>query len=139
VKRSNGKGVDRLRSVTRGRGLMAAALIAGLIASTGGALAQNGIGAQITSMSTEFATAGGNAGQMAMYIAALICFIGGAWFLWQSRHPENRESGKVAAGLAGLVLTGLFATGAVWVGKAAQTVSGAGPTDTNGQGTVTFQ
>ena len=97
------------------------------------------IGAQVQTMAQEFSTAGGFTASMAMYVAALICFVGGAWFLWQSRQPENRESGKVAAGLAGLVLTGLFVTGGNWIDKAAQTATGAAATVSSQAAVVTFQ
>ena len=116
----------------------------GVVASVGSALAQaagagNGIGQQVQNMAQEFSTAGGFTASMAMYVAGLICFLGGAWFLWQSRQPENRESGKVAAGIAGLVLTGLFVTGGNWIFKAANTTTGAAPTITNQAAAVTFQ
>ena len=88
---------------------------------------------------SEFSTAGGFAGSTAMYVAALVCFIGGVWYLWQSRQPENRESGKVAAGLAGLVLTGLFVAGGAWINKAAQTTSGGAATISSQAAVVTFQ
>ena len=112
--------------------------VVGLGAS--GAMAQNAtIGAQVQTMAQEFSTAGGFTASMAMYVAALLCFIGGAWFLWQSRQPENRETGKVAAGFAGLVLTGLFATGGNWIQKAANTATGANATITSQAAAVTFQ
>ncbi|MDT8350988.1 hypothetical protein [Roseomonas mucosa] len=98
----------------------------------------NSIGGQIGTMAQEATTAGGNLGSMAMYLAALLCLIGGAWALWQSRQPQNREGGKVAMGLAGIVLCGLFATGGVWIGKAAQTASGGAATVTGTNAVVTF-
>ena len=101
--------------------------------------AGNTIGGQVQAMATEFSTAGGFAGSTAMYVAALVCFIGGVWYLWQSRQPENRESGKVAAGLAGLVLTGLFVAGGAWINKAAQTTSGGAATISSQAAVVTFQ
>ncbi len=97
-----------------------------------------GIGSQIQNMAQEGSTTAGFAGSTAMYGAALICMIGGAWFLWQSRQPQNRESGRVAAGLAGLVLAGLFATGGSWINKAANTTSGAGATISSTSGVVAF-
>lgn len=104
-----------------------------------GAFAQTaGIGAQTTLMAQEAATAGGNVGSMAMYLAALMCLVGGAWALWQSRQPNNRESGKVAMGLAGIALCGLFATGGVWIGKAAQTASGGAATIAGTNAPVVF-
>ena len=101
--------------------------------------AGNTIGGKVQAMATEFSTAGGFAGSTAMYVAALVCFIGGVWYLWQSRQPENRESGKVAAGLAGLVLTGLFVAGGAWINKAAQTTSGGAATISSQAAVVTFQ
>ena len=97
------------------------------------------IGGQVQSMATEFSTAGGFAGSTAMYVAALITFVAGVWFLWQSRMPENRESGKVAAGITGLVLTGLFVAGGSWIQKASFTTSGAGARVSNTAGVITFQ
>jgi len=125
----------------RSSALVAAGSILGLFAATGGAFAQAGgtIGAQLTAMSTEFATAGGNVAQMALYISALVVFITGVWWIYQSRMPENRESGKLGAGVAALVLTGLLIGGGSWIGKAAQTATGAAAADTNGQGTLTIQ
>ena len=108
--------------------------------ASGGALAQatGGIGAQVGTMAQEATTAGGNVGSMAMYLCALLCLIGGAWALWQSRQPQNREGGMMAKGLAGLVLCGLFATGGVWIGTAAQTASGGSATITGTNTPVTF-
>jgi len=104
------------------------------------ALAQNNtIGGQVQAMSTEFSTAGGFAASTAMYVAALICFIAGAWYLWQSRQPENRETGKVAAGAAGLVLTGLFVAGGHWITLSSQTAAGQAPTVSSQAAAVTFQ
>ncbi len=119
----------------------ASALTTVLIA--GHAMAQGtpstaGIGAQVQNMAQEGSTTAGFAGSTAMYAAALICMIGGAWFLWQSRQPQNRESGRVAAGLAGLVLAGLFATGGSWINKAANTTSGASSTISSTAGVVTL-
>ena len=97
------------------------------------------IGAQINTMAQEFSTAGGTGASTAMYLGALICFVAGVWYLWQSRQPENRESGKVAAGVAGLILTGLFVTGGAWINKAAQTTTGGAATISSTAGVVTFQ
>lgn len=97
-----------------------------------------GIGAQVANMTQEGSNAAGNAGSMAMYAAALVCLVGGAWALWQSRQPQNRESGKVTMGAAGLVLCGLFATGGVWIGKAANTASGGNASVTSTAGLVQF-
>jgi hypothetical protein len=97
------------------------------------------IGAQIDTMAQEFSTAGGTASSTAMYVGALICFVAGVWYLWQSRQPENRESGKVAAGVAGLILTGLFVTGGAWINKAAQTTTGGAASISSQAAVVTFQ
>ncbi len=119
--------------------LGAATAAAGLLAKTEAfAQAANGIGAQVQSMAQEASTTGGNVGSMAMYVAALVCLVGGAWALWQSRQPQNREGGKVTMGLAGLVLCGLFATGGVWIGKSAQSASGGAATITGTNAVVTF-
>ena len=124
----------------RGRTVLFSVLMAGAaILFTGTAYAQSStIGSQVGTMAQEATTAGGNLGSMAMYVAALICLVGGAWALWQSRQPQNREGGKVAMGLAGIVLCGLFATGGVWIGKAAQTASGGAATVTGTNAVVTF-
>lgn len=143
-------------AIGRGRSFSAAAATSPLrlalgataasLALAGHALAQGaagtpstaGIGAQIANMAQEGSNAAGNTGSMAMYAAALICLIGGAWALWQSRQPQNRESGRVAMGAAGLVLCGLFAAGGVWINKAANTTSGGNATVTSTAGLVTF-
>ncbi|PZQ20185.1 MAG: hypothetical protein DI562_22135 [Stenotrophomonas acidaminiphila] len=124
----------------RHRAVLFSVLMAGAaILFTGTAYAQSStIGSQVGTMAQEATTAGGNLGSMAMYVAALICLVGGAWALWQSRQPQNREGGKVAMGLAGIVLCGLFATGGVWIGKAAQTASGGAATITGTNAPVTF-
>lgn len=124
----------------RGRTVLFSVLMAGAaILFTGTAYAQSStIGSQVGTMAQEATTAGGNLGSMAMYVAALICLVGGAWALWQSRQPQNREGGKVAMGLAGIVLCGLFATGGVWIGKAAQTASGGSATVSGTNSVVTF-
>lgn len=116
------------------------AAIVGLAGTTTGyAAGGTTLGAQAQNIATEFSSAGGFIGSTAMYVAALICFIAGVWFLWQSRMPENRESGKVAAGLTGLVLTGLFAAGGSWIGKASQTTTGGASSITSTAGVITFQ
>jgi len=48
--------------------------------------------------------------------------------MWQSRQPQNRETGYVGRGIAGLALCGLFATGGVWINKAAISATGANAT-----------
>ena len=125
----------------RGRALLAGAT--GLVGSamlSGAAMAADGtIGAQIGTMAQEASTAGGFLASTAMYVAALICFIGGVWSLWQSRQPQNREGGKVAMGMAGLVLCGLFVTGGGWINKAAQSTTGSTASITSTAGVVAFQ
>ena len=124
----------------RGRTLLAgAAGLVGSVVLSGGAYAQSTIGAQIGTMAQEASTAGGFLASTAMYVAALICFIGGVWSLWQSRQPQNREGGRVAMGLAGLVLCGLFVTGGGWINKAAQTTTGSSASVTSTAGVVNFQ
>lgn len=123
-----------------------AALAGGVLTSTiavGPALAQataptGGLGAQLNAMSSEAISSGGEFGGMAMYLAALLCFVGGVWALWQSRQPQNRENGRVMMGLAGLVLCGLFATGGAWINKAAVTASGGNATVNDTPATVQF-
>jgi hypothetical protein len=115
----------------------ALAAIAGAVAlgfAYGGhALAQatspsGSIGAQVVTISGEAINSGGTAFGMACYLAAAVCFGLGVWALWQSRQPQNRESGHVGRGLAGLVLCGLFATAGVWINKASITASGGNAT-----------
>jgi hypothetical protein len=136
------------RHTTSRRGLHAALSVTSLAAfgslTAARAFAQtatpstSGIGAQLQQIAQEGSTTGGYLGSTAMYIAALICMIGGAWALWQSRLPQNRESGRVAMGVAGLVLAGLFATGGTWINKAANTASGGNATVNSTAGVVTF-
>ena len=115
------------------------AITAGRAFAAGGSAAPaGGLGAQVNTMSSEAINAGGNVGQMLMYSAALVCFVGGVWALWQSRQPQNRENGRVAMGVAGLVLCGLFATGGVWINKAAVTGSGGAATVNDTPATVQF-
>ena len=97
-------------------------------AYAGHALAQasspsGGIGAQLNTISGEAINSGGTAFGMGCYLAAAVCFGLGVWALWQSRQPQNRETGHVGRGLAGLVLCGLFATAGVWINKASITAS----------------
>jgi hypothetical protein len=75
-------------------------------------------------MSGEAINSGGTFFGMACYLAAAICFGLGVWALWQSRQPQNRETGHVGRGIAGLVLCGLFATAGIWINKASVTASG---------------
>lgn len=97
------------------------------------------LGQQVQAMAQEASTTGGFVGSTAMYVAALVCFVAGVWAIWQSRQPENRESGRLGMGIAGLVLTGLFVTGGVWINKAANTTSGGNATISSQSQVVTFQ
>jgi hypothetical protein len=135
-----------VRAVPRRLRLAAAAGLASLgsLALSGAALAQaaspaGGIGAQLNLMSGEAIDSGGTAAGMAMYAAALVVFVGAGWALWKSRQPQNRESGYVGMGIAGLVLCGLFATGGTWINKAAMTTGGVAATVTNAPKVVAFQ
>jgi hypothetical protein len=134
------------RKLRRRRGRIVAAVAGGLglgFAYAGEALAQaaspaGGIGAQLNTMSSEAINAGGTGFGMACYVAAAVCFIAGAWALWQSRQPQNRESGHVGRGLAGLVLCGLLATAGVWINKAAISASGGNATINDNPAMVQF-
>jgi len=131
----------KARSLTSRNALLGASALGGASLASASAFAQAAggtIGAQVQTMAQEFSTAGGFAASTAMYVGALICFVAGAWFLWQSRQPENREAGKVAAGAAGLVLTGLLVTGGAWINKAAETATGTAASITSTAGAVTF-
>jgi hypothetical protein len=104
-----------------------------LLATAGHALAQatsptGGIGAQVNTMSSEALNAGSLLFGSACYLAAALCFGFGVWALWQSRQPQNRETGFVGRGIAGLVLCGLFATAGVWINKASVSASGGSAT-----------
>ncbi len=83
-----------------------------------------GLGAQMNLISSEAINSGSTAFGMACYLAATVCFGLGVWALWQSRQPQNRETGHIGKGVAGLVLCGLFATAGVWINKASITASG---------------
>jgi hypothetical protein len=124
------------------RAALGALALGGALLASASAFAQAAaggtIGSQIGTMAQEFSTAGGTAASTAMYVGALITFVAGAWFLWQSRQPENREAGKVAAGAAGLVLTGLLVTGGAWINKAAETATGTAASISSTAGVVTF-
>lgn len=87
-----------------------------------------GLGAQLNTMSSEATNSGSLAFAMACYIGATLCFGFGVWALWQSRQPQNRESGHIGRGIAGLVLCGLFATAGVWINKASISASGGNAT-----------
>jgi hypothetical protein len=97
-----------------------------------------GIGAQLNSISGEAINSGGTLFGMACYLAAALCFGLGVWALWQSRQPQNRETGYIGRGVAGLVLCGLFATAGVWINKAAVTGSGGNATINDTAGMVSF-
>jgi hypothetical protein len=133
----------RLASI-RAKAVAAAMLSLGLpLACAGQAFAQatsptGGLGAQLNTMSSEAINSGGTAFGMACYLAAALCFGFGTWALWQSRQPQNRETGFVGRGLAGLVLCGLFATAGVWINKASITASGAAASVNNTPAMVTF-
>ncbi len=106
---------------------------AALLATAGHALAQatsptGGLGAQVNTMSSEALNAGSLLFGSACYLAAALCFGFGVWALWQSRQPQNRETGFVGRGIAGLVLCGLFATAGVWINKASVSASGGSAT-----------
>jgi hypothetical protein len=87
-----------------------------------------GLGAQVNTMSSEALNAGSLLFGSACYLAAALCFGFGVWALWQSRQPQNRETGFVGRGIAGLVLCGLFATAGVWINKASVSASGGSAT-----------
>jgi hypothetical protein len=128
----------KARSLASRKAWLGASALGGSLLASVSAFADGTIGAQVQTMAQEFSTAGGFAASTAMYVGALICFVAGAWFLWQSRQPENRESGKVAAGVAGLVLTGLLVTGGAWINKAAETATGTAASISSTAGVVTF-
>jgi hypothetical protein len=96
------------------------------------------IGAQMNTMSGEAIDSGGTALGMVCYIAAMLVFVGGTWAFWQSRQPQNRESGYVAKGVAAMVLCGLLVMMPNWINKAAHTVGGADATINNTPQVVKF-
>ena len=127
--------------ITRKAVVVVAALGGAMLGSVVAAFAQQAqgtIGAQVQTMAQEFSTAGGFAASTAMYVGALVCFVAGVWFLWQSRLPENRTSGQMAAGMTGLILTGLLVTGGAWINKAAETTTGTAASISSTAGAVTF-
>ena len=131
--------IDPRVGLLRGIGLG----VAGSIAAVSTAFAQaastaGSLGAQLNTISSEAIDSGGTALGMAAYILALVVFVAAAWALWQSRQPQNRESGYVAKGLAGLVLCGLLVMMPQWVNKAAHTVAGADATINNTPAQVKF-
>lgn len=128
-----------------GKAFSAASLGVGMsLALVGHALAQGatsptgGLGAQMNAISSEAINSGGTAFGMACYLAAAVCFGLGVWALWQSRQPQNRESGNIGKGIAGLVLCGLFATAGVWINKAAVSASGGNASVNNTPSMVQF-
>ena len=100
-----------------------------------------GVGEQVNKMAAEGMNTGGTLFGMGCYLAAALCFAAGVWALWASRQPQNRESGYVMRGIAGLVLCGLFVTGGSWINRGALTAGGtAGQTiDGSTSSMVTFK
>ena len=139
-------GLNRLHQLTlrRGRAIAISAVGgSGVLGFAGHALAQatapaGGIGAQMNLMSNEAVNSGGTLFSGGCYLAAAACFFFGVWAAWQSRQPQNRETGYVGRAFAGLVLCGLFASAGVWIGKASMSASGGAPTITDTPGMVTF-
>ena len=129
---------QRLRTSALGAASLMGTVLFSVAAMAQATPSTAGIGAQMQNMAQEGSTTGGFVASTAMYVGALICFVGGVWALWQSRQPQNRESGRVAMGLAGIALCGLLVTGGTWINKAANTASGANATISNTAGTVTF-
>ena len=104
-----------------------------LLGLAGHAMAQatsptGGLGAQLNTMSSEGLNSGSLLFGAGCYLAAAACFGFGVWALWQSRQPQNRETGYIGRGVAGLVLCGLFATAGVWINKASVSASGGSST-----------
>ena len=136
----------RLQEATVGRGrtiAISAVGLSGVLGFAGRAMAQaaspaGGIGAQMNLMSGEAVNSGGTAFSMGCYVAAAVCFFFGVWAAWQSRQPQNRETGYVGRALAGLVLCGLFASAGVWINKASITASGGAATVTDNPQMVQF-
>ena len=147
---NNTEVVARMRRLASTRGKSLATIAGGLalaFGSAGHALAQGaggatspsgGLGAQLNLMSGEGINAGSTAFGALCYLGAAVCFALGVWALWQSRQPQNRETGYVGRGIAGLVLCGLFATAGVWINKAAVTASGANATINDTPAMVSF-
>jgi hypothetical protein len=92
----------------------------------------------MNTMSSEAIDSGGTMLGMVCYVLAMLCFVGGAWALWQSRQPQNRESGYVAKGAAGLVICGLLVMMPQWINKSAHTMAGADATINNTPAQVKF-
>lgn len=128
-----------LRAVTLGSAGSLLAISGAFAQAAGTATSATGsLGAQLNTISGEAIDAGGTGLGMACYIAAMLCFVGGAWALWQSRQPQNRESGRVAMGAAGIVLCGLFVMMPQWINKSARTMGGADATINNAPAQVRF-
>ena len=100
-----------------------------------------GTGEQVNKMAAEAMNTGGVVFGMACYLAAALCFAAGVWAMWASRQPQNRESGYVARGVAGLVLCGLFITGGAWINRASVTAGGTTTSTIDGSNSnmVTFK
>ena len=130
--------VQRLRTGAIGATSLLGSVLFSVAAMAQATPSTAGIGAQMQNIAQEGSTTGGFVASMAMYVGALICFVGGVWALWQSRQPQNRESGRVAMGAAGIVLCGLLVTGGTWINKAANTASGGAANISSTAGTVTF-
>ena len=143
---SKRRGVSYWRHLAITRGKALATLAGGLALGfgyAGHAFAQaaspaGSLGAQVNTMSSEAINSGSTAFGMACYLAAACCFFFGVWAAWQSRQPQNRETGYVGRAVAGLALCGLFATAGVWINKAAITGSGANATINDTPGMVQF-
>ena len=82
-------------------------------------------------MSSEAIDSGGTMLGMVAYLAALLCFVGGVWALWQSRQPQNRESGARGHGRCRPRLVRLFVMMPQWINKAAHSTAGADATINN--------
>lgn len=134
----------RRRAAAYGKSLAGLSVgLSGVLAFAGHAMAQatapsGGLGSQLNTMSSEGISAGSTAFGMGCYIAATVCFFFGVWAAWQSRQPQNRETGYVGRAAAGLVLCGLFATAGVWINKAAVSASGGSATVNDTPGMVQF-
>ena len=132
----------RYKQLLRAAGLGLASLTlaanAALAQSTAAASRSGTLGEQLNTMSSEAIDSGGTFLGMAAYHAAVICFLGGVWALWQSRQPQNREGGKAAMGLAGIALAGFFAVMPQLINKAANTAAGADATINNTAAQVKF-
>lgn len=132
--------LDQLKQRTLGALAFASAIALSLApAFAAPAVTSGGTGEQVNKMAAEAMNTGGTIFGMGCYLAAAVCFAAGVWAIWASRQPQNRESGYVARGIAGLVLCGLFVTGGAWINRASVT-AGAGTTTIDGSNSsmVTF-